>query len=1015
MYSNVCGFTGTVGDENDISIYHNEYNMEHKKLPRYKPSLRFMLPMILCKDKNERNNIIISEVLAFHRERNPILVIFQDLKEIDEVKYRLYCHKIHKITIFDGKDEQISPDDTAGQANAISLGTNFCGRGANIIQKSDKPLHVIVAYYSKSRVMNQAFGRTARQGKKGSCRVICLASQYYDSINDNNNENCSYKAIAKDFDIKNDEQNKFIKRFKLQRPWIFSGDIKKQTLDDNDLRYLRRTQINVNRIIAYNFEFPICMSYETFLDIQAQKIFSIFNCPNSKYTWILFQRYVREMILESWSLMMDEVDHSGVEIGTEEYQNELQKGIVNLCKKLDYYLPESKAKGIVPTFMHIFKRVVNIHQDDTMKQFEGMIRSKMFKFADKKSLLLSSREVMHFCSLNLGFRPYSLLTKSGARINSRRTDIEYIIDPELKYQRQLPENKFSWLSITERIDKLFNKICQKINEFLGELFFLKFFLRRTLAGCEFGICIDFRFYFLGKKHSSEEKNILIDTEPLLVFTINVRSLMPVLAGILLIVLVYAISISGKIAEWISEFPLKFTGEFIKKGMIKIICNMAPELIGNFLDKTIDFLKNLLDKQIDKLKKFNENAAAIIDIISSIFCFDNKTVDDKIGDILGDLGNIRINLGIFEKKMIDAIPLFKIGLLLLFCLGTFMMNFYNHRKEIKYIQKVAKDLDSKYNDESVVNKLSAKNKSKIKIEGNLKNSSEENYKIVTSPFIDSYLFIMHKTDLSEFQVSSTEFGQDSEFKLNRDKTKYPKILARIQESTKKKCFLLKFDENDDRFMKNVIFHATNHPAISEFLGYAYNKNQNYIYIERKGSKFLDEEIYNNSLNETSKLIISYGIAQAMNFLHKNNIILLSLIPSNIALSDEYHPYILDFCYATLADKKPSSSALDDIKEKQYFPPEYLLSQNWCTKSFDVFSYGILMYNLFHEKKIDKNIQSEERPKLAYNLSSEMFSIIRQCWKQKPEERITFDQICKELESIKVGHKEPLLDNYKKEFI
>ena len=27
MYSNVCGFTGTVGDENDITIYHNEYNI----------------------------------------------------------------------------------------------------------------------------------------------------------------------------------------------------------------------------------------------------------------------------------------------------------------------------------------------------------------------------------------------------------------------------------------------------------------------------------------------------------------------------------------------------------------------------------------------------------------------------------------------------------------------------------------------------------------------------------------------------------------------------------------------------------------------------------------------------------------------------------------------------------------------------------------------------------------------------------------------------------------------------
>lgn len=47
-----------------------------------------------------------------------------------------------------------------------TIGTNACGRGTDIITKSF-PLHVIVAYYySNSRAMNQAFVRTAREGKK---------------------------------------------------------------------------------------------------------------------------------------------------------------------------------------------------------------------------------------------------------------------------------------------------------------------------------------------------------------------------------------------------------------------------------------------------------------------------------------------------------------------------------------------------------------------------------------------------------------------------------------------------------------------------------------------------------------------------------------------------------------------------------------------------------------------------------------------------------------------------------
>ena len=71
---------------------------------------------------------------------------------------------------------------------------------------------------------------------------------------------------------------------------------------------MRKARINVNRTVAYNFEFPLKMSVDTFLDIQSQRIFSIFNCPNSKYTWRLFQKYVREMILEAWSLTINEVD-----------------------------------------------------------------------------------------------------------------------------------------------------------------------------------------------------------------------------------------------------------------------------------------------------------------------------------------------------------------------------------------------------------------------------------------------------------------------------------------------------------------------------------------------------------------------------------------------------------------------------------------------------------------------------------------------------------------------------------
>lgn len=47
-----------------------------------------------------------------------------------------------------------------------------------IFNVSNTSLYVIVSYYtSNTCVMNQAFGRTARNGQIGTCRCICLKSE----------------------------------------------------------------------------------------------------------------------------------------------------------------------------------------------------------------------------------------------------------------------------------------------------------------------------------------------------------------------------------------------------------------------------------------------------------------------------------------------------------------------------------------------------------------------------------------------------------------------------------------------------------------------------------------------------------------------------------------------------------------------------------------------------------------------------------------------------------------------
>lgn len=112
-------------------------------------------------------------------------------------------------------------------------------------------------------------------------------------------------GISSNLEYKNRIQKEFIEKFRKNHEWIFTPFISYQKIDKENLLNMRNSKITVNRFKAVNYEYPICMSISTFLKIQSQKIYSLYNCPNSKYTWGLFQKYIREMVLESWSLFID--------------------------------------------------------------------------------------------------------------------------------------------------------------------------------------------------------------------------------------------------------------------------------------------------------------------------------------------------------------------------------------------------------------------------------------------------------------------------------------------------------------------------------------------------------------------------------------------------------------------------------------------------------------------------------------------------------------------------------------
>ncbi|KAK8852979.1 hypothetical protein M9Y10_017976 [Tritrichomonas musculus] len=685
LYRTVCGFTGTIGNKNDKDIFRKEYGLTTFVVPRHHPNQRVEFPKILCKSISERNEKIVSEVLTFHEKGNPVLVIFQKLTEINKVEELLLSKGIRVINIFDGKDDFIKPDEIAGVNGAISLGTNVCGRGTNIRIKG-KPLHVIISYFSSNtRVMNQAFGRTARQGRGGSYRIICLKRQYYSPSYFLEN----VKDALNEFNVKNKYQQYFVNYFRTRAKWIFQNYLDKQEIRPDYIKELRKVKINVNRIIAYKYKFPICMSLDTFLIIQEQKIFSIYNCPNSKFTWRLFQRYFRELILESWSLTITEIDQKYSEFKkSEKYKKELEKKVNELIFTLKNYFPSHGDWDIVSTFMHIFRKVRDKYEKDITK---GLIDPKN---DDENKTFLLTFEKCRFFAIHAGFKPFTLVSKSGARIfykNYKKTC--FIKDPELKYEQRTLKNKFSLLSITSKIDDIFNNIFKIVNNILGSKTFLRFFLRRTLAGCEFGVCLNMDLRSKNETFNKSNPYCIIDKDPLLVFTILVKSMIPVMAIILISLLVYIGVIGKKIAEWFT-FPAN-AKESLKKTATIVVNAFAKEISKEIFKRIIKFLEKNLNANIEAIRNYDQKSAELIETLRDIFTSaTSEEITGAISDKIGSLFEININWSELAKSCIDPISIMKISVYLLLLMASFIMNYRHNKQEIKDFSKDSEEYTNK---------------------------------------------------------------------------------------------------------------------------------------------------------------------------------------------------------------------------------------------------------------------------------------------------------------------------------
>ena len=152
---------------------------------------------------------------------------------------------------------------------------------------------------------------------------------------------------------------------------------------------------------------------------------------------------------------------------------------------------------------------------------------------------------------------------------------------------------------------------------------------------------------------------------------------------------------------------------------------------------------------------------------------------------------------------------------------------------------------------------------------------------------------------------------------------------------------------------------NHPSIVKFFGFSetdFKGDPRQVLVTEflpRGSlgDLIKSEMKwtaDHQWDDTHKLILLYGVASAMEYLHAHNIIHRDLKPDNILMDENLYPKIADFGLAKSSNDASISKSATGIKGSYlYMAPESHKSYEY-TPASDVYAFSMIAYEIITEK-------------------------------------------------------------------
>lgn len=205
---------------------------------------------------------------------------------------------------------------------------------------------------------------------------------------------------------------------------------------------------------------------------------------------------------------------------------------------------------------------------------------------------------------------------------------------------------------------------------------------------------------------------------------------------------------------------------------------------------------------------------------------------------------------------------------------------------------------------------------------------------------------------------------------------------------------------ERFRNEIFAMSTlTHPSLLPFCGYT--QEAPYCLATKfmeNGSLFNILSTNPSFLSPTDRTLIAYDVACGMEFLHSRGVIHRDLKSLNILIDENKRGKISDFGFVRMKSSVPMTGL---VGTSHWMAPEILLSSPNYDEKIDIYSYGIVLWELLTSEKPYANenpatlplkvIEHNLRPTIPEGTPIKMKTLIERCWSLSPEQRPSFHDI------------------------